>query len=156
MGGPAKGDQSVTDKRRNAPNEIAAAVERENEATVLRYIEGWTTKDADKIISCLHDDIAYMVYEGGPTHEGKDKIHEVVTAFFKNWKKIEFDVKRMSIMGNVTMHERAEDYHGVEGQEDWHFHVTSLLVFKDGKIIIWRDYSTPGERQESPGAGPPN
>ena len=147
----------MTDKRRNArPNEIAAAVERENEATVLRYIEGWTTMDADKIISCLHDDIAYMVYEGGPTHEGKDKIHEVVTAFFKKWKKIEFDVKRMSIMGNVTMHERAEDYHGVEGQEDWHFHVTSLLVFKDGKIIIWRDYGTPGERQESPGAGPPN
>lgn len=140
----------------SAPNEIAAAAERDNEATVLRYVEGWTTMDADKIVSCLHDDITYMVYEGGPIHEGKDKIHEVVTAFFKQWARIEFNVKRMSVMGNVTMHERAEDYHGVEGQGDWHFHVTSLLVFKDGKIIIWRDYSTPGERQESPGAGPPN
>jgi limonene-1,2-epoxide hydrolase len=61
----------------------------------------------------------------------------------------------MSVMGNVTMHERSEDYHGVEGQEDWHFHVTSLLVFQDGKIFNWHDYGTPGERALSPGAGPP-
>ena len=139
----------------SAPNEIAASAERENEAIVLRYVDGWTTMDAEKILSCLHDDIAYMVYDGGPIHKGKDKILEVITEFFKKWQKIEFEVKRISVMGNVTMHERAEDYLGVEGQDDWHFHVTSLLAFKDGKITLWRDYGTPGERQNSPGAGPP-
>jgi limonene-1,2-epoxide hydrolase len=110
--------------------------------------------DAEKILSCLNDDVAYTVYEGGPTHIGKDKILEIITAFFRKWKKIEFEVKRISVMGNVTMHERAEDYHGVNGQDNWHFHVTSLLVFKDGKITLWRDYGTPGERQAAPGASP--
>lgn len=45
--------------------------------------------DVDKIISCLHDDVTYVVYDGGPMHEGKEKIRAVITAFFKRWNKIE-------------------------------------------------------------------
>ena len=35
-----------------APNEIAASAERENEAIVLRYVDGWTTVASRFLRSC--------------------------------------------------------------------------------------------------------
>ncbi len=88
-----------------------------------------------------------MVYEGGPVHIGHAAVAGAVKPFMAKYERIEFNILRLNVYGSVVTHERTEDYYAPGGERDTHFHVVGLLVIKDDKIAIWRDYTMPGVEQ---------
>jgi limonene-1,2-epoxide hydrolase len=123
-------------------------VERENESITRAFNEAWAARDCDLLLTLLADDVRYMVYEGGPEHIGPAAIEGAVRPFMKKYGRIEFAIRRLNVMGPVVTHERTEHYYGPDGQLDTRFEVVGLLVIKDGRIVIWRDYSLPGATQQ--------
>lgn len=128
-------------------NRILTEVERTNEQVARVFNQCWSDRDCDRLLTLLADDVEYMVYESGPVHVGHVAIEGAVRPFLAKYHRVEFKVVQMSVMGPVVSHERTEDYYGPDGALDTHFHVVGLLVIKDGKIVLWRDYSFPGAKQ---------
>lgn len=122
-------------------------VEAENESITRAFNEAWSARDCDRLLPLLADDVHYMVYEGGPEHVGHAAIENAVRPFMAKYERIEFAIKRLNVMGPVVSHERTEHYYGPDGQLDTRFEVVGLLVIKNGRIVIWRDYSLPGATQ---------
>jgi len=128
-------------------NRVLTEVEQANEAVARAFNECWSDRDCDRLLMLLADDVAYMVYEGGPVHIGPAAVAGAVRPFLAKFERVEFKILRLSVMGPVVSHERTEDYYAPGGKLDTHFHVVGLLVIKDGKIVIWRDYALPGAEQ---------
>lgn len=122
-------------------------LELENETITRRFNEAWSMRDCDSLLTLLADDVRYMVYEGGPEHVGHAAIEGAVRPFMEKYGRIEFEIRRLNVMGPVVSHERTEHYFRPDGQLDTRFEVVGLLVIKDGRIVIWRDYSLPGAEQ---------
>lgn len=122
-------------------------VEADNDSITRVFNQAWSARDCDRLLTLLADDVRYMVYEGGPEHVGPAAIERAVRPFMGKFERIEFAIKRLSVIGSVVSHERTEHYYGPDGQLDTRFEVVGLLVIKDGKIIVWRDYSLPGATQ---------
>lgn len=124
-----------------------AEMERSNEQVARRFMADWSKRDADALLAYLTDDVEYQIYEGGPVRRGKGEVRESLERFFRHWQRVEFFVERLTVIGPIVVNERREEYDGVEGQDDWRFHVASVFVIDDGKIRHWRDYSMPGKQQ---------
>ncbi len=124
-----------------------AELEQVNENVARAFMADWSTRDAGTLLSYLADDVEYQIYEGGPIRRGKAEVRESLDRFFKHWRRVEFFVERLTVIGPVVVNERREEYDGVEGQDDWRFHVASVFVLENGKIRHWRDYSMPGKQQ---------
>ena len=130
-----------------ATEQDLARLERRNEAVARAFMRDWSTRDADKLLTYLADDVVYQIYEGGPVRNGKAEVRESLERFFRHWRRVEFIVERVAVVGPIVVNERREEYDGVEGQDDWRFHVAGVFVIIDGKIQHWRDYSMPGKKQ---------
>ena len=124
-----------------------AEVERSNERIARAFMADWSTRDADMLLGYLADDVEYQIYEGGPIRRGKGEVRESLERFFRHWRRTEFFVERLTVIGPIVVNERREEYDGVDGQQDWRFHVASVFVIDNGKIRLWRDYSMPGKQQ---------
>lgn len=122
-------------------------VERLNEELARAFMDDWSTRDAEALLGYLADDVVYQIYEGGPIRRGKGEVRESLERFFPHWRRIEFLVDRLTVIGPIVVNERREEYDGIEGQQDWRFHVASVFVIEGGKIRHWRDYSMPGKKQ---------
>ena len=122
-------------------------VEQRNIAVTEAFNECWSNRDCDRLLTLLGDEIAYTVYDGGPVHVGRGAVEGAVRPFLAKYKRVEFRILRMNAMGPVVTHERTEDYYGPSGELDTHFHVVGLLVIRNGKITLWRDYAYPGAEQ---------
>jgi limonene-1,2-epoxide hydrolase len=128
-------------------NPVLSELESKHARLAGEFMQAWSARDVDRLVGLLADDVVYMVYEGGPTLNGPDEVRDVVGRFMERWQRIEFSVDRLHVIGPLVINERREEYDGKNGQADWRFFVAGLLVIKDGKIGIWRDYSLPGKRQ---------
>ena len=121
--------------------------EQHNAAIARNFNECWSNRDYDRLLTLLTEDVAYMVYEGGPVHVGHTAVAGAVRLFMAKYERIEFNILRLNVFGSVVTHERTEDYYAPGGLRDTHFHVVGLLVIKDKKIAVWRDYTMPGAEQ---------
>ena len=128
-------------------NELPTPEEQRNIAIAREFNTCWSDRDCDRLLTLLDKEVAYMVYEGGPVHVGHAAVEGAVRPFLAKYERVEFEIVRMSAIGPVVSHERTENYYGPGGKLDTHFHVVGLLVIKDGKIVLWRDYSYPGAEQ---------
>lgn len=122
-------------------------LEQANAALVERFNQAWSDRDCDALLSLLSDDVAYMVYDDGPVHKGPAAVGKAVGRFMAKFARIEFRILRMNVIGPVVIHERTEDYYAPDGKRDTHFHVCGLIVIKNDKIVLWRDYAIPGAEQ---------
>jgi uncharacterized protein (TIGR02246 family) len=122
-------------------------IEQANMGVARAFNECWSNRDCDRLLTLLAEDVAYMVYEGGPVHVGVAAVEGAVRPFLAKYERVDFQIVRMEAMGPVVIHERTEDYYAPGGERDTHFHVIGLLVVQDGKISLWRDYSYPGAEQ---------
>ena len=122
-------------------------IEADNESITRTFNDAWSARDCDRLLTLLADDVRYMVYEGGPEHVGPEAIERAVRPFMTKFARIEFAIRRLSVMGPVVSQERTEHYYGPDGQLDTRFEVVGFLIIKDNKIVIWRDYSLPGATQ---------
>ncbi len=122
-------------------------LENRNADIARIFNECWSNRDCDRLLTLLAEDVAYMVYEGGPVHVGHAAVAGAVRPFMAKYERIEFEIQRLNVFGSVVTHERTEDYYAPGGQRDTHFHVVGLLVIKDDRIAVWRDYTMPGVEQ---------
>ena len=122
-------------------------LEQRNAALTRAFNAAWSSRDIDALIALLADDVRYMIYEGGPVKQGPDEVREAVGRFMRKFERIQFSILRLEVMGSVVIHERTEDYYAPGGTLDTHFHVVGLLVVKDERIAVWRDYTMPGAEQ---------
>ncbi len=122
-------------------------LEKRNADITRIFNECWSSRDCDRLLTLLAEDVAYMVYESGPVHMGHAAVAKAVRPFMAKYERIEFKIQRLNVFGSVVTHERTEDYYAPGGQHDTHFHVVGLLVIKDDKIAVWRDYTMPGVEQ---------
>jgi limonene-1,2-epoxide hydrolase len=130
-----------------AENKILTDVERVNAQLTKDFCDAWSAADCDRLLTYLADDVAYMVYDGGPVHVGHAAVDRAVRPFMANFEQIDFKILRLNVMGRVVTHERTEDYVARGDKDDTFFHVVGLLVIRDGKVETWRDYALPGARQ---------
>jgi limonene-1,2-epoxide hydrolase len=128
-------------------NKILTDIEQANAQLVRDFCDAWSAGDCDRLLGYLAEDVAYMVYDGGPVHVGHGPVDRAVRPFMANFEHIDFKILRLNVMGPVVIHERTEDYVARGDKEDTFFHVVGLLVIKNGKIEIWRDYALPGATQ---------
>jgi limonene-1,2-epoxide hydrolase len=122
-------------------------VERVNRILTLTFNDAWSNKDCDTLLTLLSDEVAYMVYEGGPVHQGPEAVAGAVRPFMNRFGRIVFKILRLEVMGPIVIHERTEHYYAPSGELDTRFHVIGMLVIKAGRIVIWRDYGVPGAEQ---------
>lgn len=111
------------------------------------FNRAWSERDVDALLAQLHDDVVYMVYEGGPVLRGPGEIRDRVSRFLARYARVEFEILRMHVIGRAVIHERTEHYYGPGGELDTRFHVVSVLVMRDDRIVLWRDYGMPGAGQ---------
>ncbi len=130
------------------PGDDLERIERENESIVRAFNDAWSAGDCDQLLAMLADDIRYMVYEGGPEYSGPAEIERVVRPFMARFKRIEFSIRRLEVIGPVASHDRTEHYYGPDGKLDTRFEVAGLLIIKENRIVSWRDYSLPGATQQ--------
>jgi limonene-1,2-epoxide hydrolase len=128
-------------------NAVRTEVERENIELTREFNAAWSARDTDRLLKCVDENVVWMVYDGGPMHEGHAEVEAATRPFMGKFERIEFEILDLQIMGPVVIHERTENYYAPGGKLDTHFHVCGLLVIKDGKIVIWRDYGIPGVEQ---------
>ena len=107
----------------------------------------WTSRDCDRLLTLLHDDIVYLVHEGGPIHRGPAAVESAVRPFMAKYSRIEFEVLRLNVIAPLVIHERTEHYYGPDGSLDTRFHVVGLLKFDADRVIGWRDYGVTGAEQ---------
>ena len=128
-------------------NPILSDVEKTNEAITRSFNQAWSNRSCDELMPLLAENIAYMVYEGGPTHVGHAAVEGAVRPFLAKFERVEFEILRLNVIGELVIHERTEHYYAPGGELDTRFHVVGLLRIKDGKIEAWRDYGMPGVEQ---------
>ncbi len=128
-------------------NQMLHDVEQTNEAVTRAFCQAWCDRSCDQLMPLLAENISYMVYEGGPTHVGHAAVEGAVRPFLAKFGRVEFEVPRLTVIGDLVIHERVEDYYAPDGERDSHFHVVGLLQIRNGKIETWRDYGMPGGEQ---------
>ena len=122
-------------------------LEGEHRALTEAFNQAWSDRDCERLVSFLHDDVAYMVYDDGPVFSGPQEVASKVGPFMHKFSRIEFEILRLDVIGPAVIHERTEHYYGPDGELDTFFHVVGVLVMRDGKIVLWRDYAIPGAKQ---------
>ena len=122
-------------------------LEGEHRALTEAFNQAWSDRDCERLVSFLHDDVAYMVYDDGPVFRGPPEVASKVGPFMQKFSRIEFEILRLDVIGPAVIHERTEHYYGPNGEVDTFFHVVGVLVMRDGKIVLWRDYAIPGAKQ---------
>ncbi|WKZ11139.1 MAG: limonene-1,2-epoxide hydrolase family protein [Gammaproteobacteria bacterium] len=128
-------------------NPTLERVERDNEALARSFCAAWSAMDPERIVAHLAPDCVYQIYRNGPVKRGAPEIHATLAAFMQRWQRVEFEIFRLSALGDFVLHERSERYTGRDGHPDWEFNVTSLLLIENGRIRRWRDDALPGARQ---------
>jgi len=125
----------------------AAATEAAMGELLRRFIAAWSAADSAALMELLADDLRYLVYDGGPVHEGREEVGRVIARFMARFDRIEFRVLRSVCMAPVIVHERTEHYYAPGGELDTRFQVVGVLRIRDGRIADWRDYAVPGVEQ---------
>ncbi|MCP3907921.1 MAG: hypothetical protein GY712_07885, partial [Oceanicoccus sp.] len=63
-------------------------LEQRNADIVRRFNACWSNRDCDRLLSLLSEDVAYMVYEGGPVHIGHAAVAGAVKPFMAKYERI--------------------------------------------------------------------
>jgi limonene-1,2-epoxide hydrolase len=116
--------------------------ETDNEALVNQFCENWALQDVEKLISYLHEDIEYTMWEGGPEIKGHDQFREQLSGFISGMKEVRWETYRSHAMGDIIINERTDYFIRPDGSDfpPSPFHIVGVFLVRDGKIISWKDY----------------
>ena len=98
----------------------------------------WDALDADAVMDCFADDAVLHVMMIDPI-VGKDAIRKEVEREFKSATFCHCNIKHIAVSGDSTvLVERVDEFinKGKKGAVP----VVGSLDFRDGKIVMWREY----------------
>lgn len=130
------------------PDSKLKEIEEQNVKFVTDFCAAWSTLDANKIAEFLSDKIVYQVIDGMPLIKGKEAFVKFVTPFLAKKQKAQWDISRSHAIGNIVINQRVDNFYSKSGTKDDHFNVIGLFILKDGKIVEWKDYRLPGEKEK--------
>ncbi len=122
--------------------------EQAREEFVNKFCTEWNSRDAEKLIPYLADDIEYHVFEGGPmVVNGIDQFREQMGAFMGAMKEVRWEILRSHAMGDLVFNERIDHFIMQDGSDFPRspFHVVGMFVVREGKIQYWKDYNLRNE-----------
>ena len=124
-----------------------ATLEAEKEKIVNNFCATWSSKDASQLTAYLDDEIEYHMFEGAPPINGKDSFSAKLQPFMSSMRKIQWDILRSTVMGDIILNERIDHFYRKEGSEqpENHFHIVGVFLVRDGKIKYWKDYNLSGQ-----------
>ena len=111
-----------------------------NSEIVDAFVDSWSDKDIDKILSFFTDDAVYINIPIDPPNEGVEAIRKAVEGFVGMASAIEFVVHNSSENPEtgVIMNERTDRF---KIGDNWvEAKVMGVFELTDGKISAWRDY----------------
>ena len=127
-----------------------------NEDLVTRFCLAWASRDIEKLVPFLADNLVYQMFEKRPDLIGIEEFRREVGPFLKDLARVEWDILRTYAIGQVVINERVDHFIAQPGGRSMHFAIAGLFVVKNEKIELWRDYSLPGSKSriEIEKAGP--
>ena len=120
-----------------------AAVEKANYDLVLRMYKDIESLDPEKYGPYLADTVQFQIAEGMPIIKGKEMFLNTIRNFSKPYKRAEWEVHRMHVIGNLVINERTDRFIAKEGGKDAAFRTSGFCWIKDGLVYEWRDYRLP-------------
>lgn len=128
----------------NAPERSPTPLEAANIELVTRFCRDWATRDVEKLVPYLADNLIYQMFEKRPDLIGLDAFRREIGPFLNDLARVEWEILRSSAVGQLVINERVDHFIAKPGARSMHFPIAGLFVVKNGKIELWRDYSLPG------------
>ena len=138
---PAVG-QTVPDA--GAAGRVLTPLEAANEALVTQFCLDWASRDIEKLVPYLADNLVYQMFEKRPDLIGLAEFRREVGPFLQDLATVEWEILRTFTIGQLVINERVDHFIAKPGGRSMHFPIAGLFVVKDDKIVLWRDYSLPG------------
>ncbi|NVJ99757.1 MAG: nuclear transport factor 2 family protein [Alphaproteobacteria bacterium] len=119
------------------------STERMNEQIVRNYLQTLPSLDMPSITKYLADDVVHTgLMPGMPPIKGREEFNTYWANMIKGVERQTIEIRRVKAMGSTVLAERIDTVWG-DGEE-LTFHLTTLFVVKEGKIVEFREYMMPG------------
>ena len=109
----------------------------ESELVVDRFIQAWSRRNIDEIMTFFADDAVYHNIPMAPA-QGKDAIRAVINSFLPMARAVEFKVLKSASAGDTVLNERIDIFD--MGAKRVELPVAGVFEVRGGKIAAWRDY----------------
>ena len=106
---------------------------------VTRFCETFASGDLDTALTYLAEDCEYHNIPFEPL-KGHAAIRRELSHFMGILGNQILVIRNQVAQGNVVMNERVDRYPDPPGRKPFELPVTGVFVFRDGKIVEWRDY----------------
>lgn len=131
-----------------APDKAGAAREAANIKLVSAFCQAWNSRDVEKLIPFVAENLEYHVNEGGMVVNGAAQLRERMGPFMRDMQKIDWEIFRSAALGDIVINDRVDHFIRPpnSGKPDNHFAVTGVFLVRDGKILYWADYRSPDHK----------
>ena len=112
-----------------------------HEATVRQYFDDLEALDFESLKAYFHADCVYEDVPVGDvaTAVGPDAIQAKLEGAFGAVDKLVTTIHEIAVNGDTVLVERTEVWHHETG-EQVPLPVMCVMKFRDGKIVLWKDY----------------
>ncbi len=156
----ACGLAAATGSAADGGGELARSpLEEANADLVTRFCLAWASRDIEKLVPFLADNLVYQMFEKRPDIIGVEAFRSEIAPFLNDLARVEWDILRTFAVGQIVINERVDHFIAKPGGRSMHFPIAGLFVVKNEKIELWRDYGLPGgkprlevEKAEHPGS----
>ena len=109
-----------------------------NEQVLRHMLALWATRDAKGMAECFAEDGVYDNVPEGKPMVGRAAILAWLEACFQHLDRIDVEILSIACQGDWVLEERIDD-HIVAGKH-MRLPVANATQFRDGKIVLFRDY----------------
>ena len=120
---------------------MPTATEQANEDLVNRFCRDWSRQDAELLTTYFAQPFEYMVWEGGPVITTNEAFVRQMGPFLKKLRAVEWEMVRSHVMGPMVINERIDHFYAHDSKYDNHPRIAGMFIVRDGKIVVWRDYT---------------
>ena len=120
---------------------MPTATEQANDELVNRFCRDWSRQDAELLTTYFAQPFEYMVWEGGPVITTNEAFVQQMGSFLKKLKAVEWEMVRSHVMGPMVINERIDHFYAHDSNYDNHPRIAGMFIVRDGKIVVWRDYT---------------
>ena len=131
-----------------SPFDAAAApltdTEQANVALVREFCASWATRDLDRILPRLADDVVYRMSETTPPVNGHAGVRERLGSWMQSSDRIEFNILDSYASGPIVVTRRIDRFVSTTRPLTWEG--VGVFFVSNGKIKEWFDYTIRTQR----------
>jgi limonene-1,2-epoxide hydrolase len=109
-----------------------------NEQVLRRFLALWASRDAAGMAECFAEDGVYDNVPEARPMVGRAAILAWLEMCFQHLTRIDVEIVSIASRGDWVLEERIDDH--VVGDKHMRLPVMNATQFRDGKIVLFRDY----------------